>query len=137
MQLRQQVFVVEQNCVYLDADGHDPVCLHGLCFLGPTLVAYARILPPRQTYATPSIGRVVVAPVVRGSGLGRVLMEEALSECAARYPTDAISIGAQHHLQTFYESLGFCANGDPYDDDGIMHVDMIRRADSITPRPSP
>ena len=132
MQLRQQVFVVEQNCLYLDADGHDPVCIHGLGFRSRQLVAYARILPAGRTYETAAIGRVVTAPATRGSGLGRMLMNEAIGECTSRYPTEPISIGAQLHLRAFYETLGFIATGEPYDEDGIMHIDMVRPVNDAT-----
>jgi ElaA protein len=130
MTLRQQVFVVEQNCVYLDADGHDPVSIHGLGEVGEGLVAYARVLPPGVTFGTPSIGRLVTAPAARSWGLGRPLMQQAIAESERRYPGQPITIGAQLYLRAFYESLGFEVVGEPYDEDGIMHVDMIRSARS-------
>ena len=126
MRLRQQVFVVEQNCVYLDADGHDPLAIHGLGEIGIDLVAYARVVPANVTYDTPSIGRVVTAPGSRGSGFGRLVTEQAISEATRRFPGQPVTIGAQLYLQSFYESLGFVAVGEPYEEDGIAHVDMER-----------
>jgi ElaA protein len=124
MQLRQQVFVVEQQCIYLDADGLDPQCIHGIGRLQEKLVAYARIIPAGLSYPEVSIGRVVSSPEFRGHGLGRKLMNEALREANERFPYAPITIGAQLYLQFFYESLGFKVVDEPYDEDGIMHVDM-------------
>ncbi len=130
LRLRQEVFVREQNCVYVDVDGKDPHCRHGIGTDGisPELLAYVRILPAGLAYDTPSIGRVVVAPAGRDRGLGRDLMTEALAESARLFPNQAITIGAQHHLESFYNDFGFTAIGDPYMDDGIMHVDMRRES---------
>lgn len=124
MELRQQVFVVEQRCVYLDADGHDPVCVHGTGWIDGRLVASARVVPPGLIYPTASIGRVVTAPSARGYGLGRLLMQHAIRETLLRYPNAGITIGAQHHLQSFYASLGFSPIGEPYSEDGITHIEM-------------
>ncbi len=131
--LRQAVFVVEQDCVYLDVDGKDPHCRHGIGSMpdedgAAIIAAYARILPAGLAFESPSIGRVIVAPVARGTGLGRTLMTEALREVERLYPATAITIGAQHHLEAFYSEFGFASVSDPYMDDGIMHVDMQRRA---------
>ncbi len=130
MELRQQVFVVEQKCVYLDADGLDTACIHGLASSNATLVAYARILPPGLAFdAAASIGRVVTHPSARGTGLGRALVAEALRETQHRFPTHDITIGAQAYLRRFYEAFGFAAIGEPYDEDGIMHIHMTRAVD--------
>ena len=126
--LRQKVFVIEQQCLYLDIDGHDPACIHGLGEVGPDLVGYARIVPPGLAFDSPSIGRVLIAPEARGSGLARVLVSEAIGETERRFPGRDTMLGAQLHLQGFYESFGYRACGEPYDEDGIMHVDMIRAA---------
>ena len=128
MKLRQEVFVVEQNCVYLDADGLDPSCIHGMATAtdDAALVAHARLVPAGLAYATPSIGRVVTAPRARGWGLGRTLMTKALAESESRFPAKVITIGAQLYLQRFYESFGFAAVGRPYEEDGIMHIEMTR-----------
>jgi ElaA protein len=130
--LRAQVFVLEQQCLYLDPDGLDPHCWHLLGRAADAgLQAYARILPPltkgpQQTL--PMIGRVVTPVTARGAGQGRALMQRAIDECARRWPGQAIEIGAQAHLQRFYASLGFVATSEPYDEDGISHIDMRRNA---------
>lgn len=122
--LREQVFVVEQRCVYLDADGHDPGCRHVFATdrLG-AIVAYARLVPAGVTFGDAcSIGRVIVAPAARGGQLGRALMQRAIAACG---PV-RIALAAQAHLEPFYASLGFARTGEPYDEDGIPHVDMLR-----------
>ena len=90
------------------------------------LLAYARLLPPRLKYAEASIGRVVVAESQRRSGLGRTLMAQALDGTAARFPDQAIRIGAQARLERFYRDFGFERAGEAYLEDGIWHVDMLR-----------
>ena len=125
--LRQTVFVVEQRCPYLDADGRDRNALH---LLGRDesgiLVAYLRLLPPGSRFPQASIGRVVVAPTHRGRGLGRQLMVRALEQCGRDYPGEPLALSAQQYLEQFYASLGFVPTGEPYDEDGIPHIDMIR-----------
>lgn len=122
--LRAAVFVVEQACLYQDVDGLDPLARHVLAHDGLELVAYARVLPPGTRFDVTSIGRVVVAPRARGSGLGRRLMEEALRGIEASGPVP-IALSAQAHLERFYASLGFVP-GERYDEDGIPHVAMRR-----------
>jgi ElaA protein len=126
LQLRQAVFVVEQRCTYLDVDGLDLQCWHGFGLEGDVVVASARILPPGLVSPMPSIGRVATALKVRGRGLGRELMQEALATTQRLYPGQSISISAQVYLKKFYSSLGFVARGADYDEDGIAHVKMIR-----------
>lgn len=125
LQLRQQVFVVEQRCIYLDADGLDPQCLH--CW-GTTpqgdLAAYARVVPAGNGFDGPAIGRVVVAPAWRASGLGSALMGKAIELARTQFPGQTVWISAQAHLQAFYARLGFTPTSEPYDDDGILHLDM-------------
>jgi ElaA protein len=125
--LRQRVFVVEQQCAYLDADGLDVQSWHGL---GSTddgvLVASARIVPPGLVSSEPAIGRVVTASEARGRGLGRRLMHEAIDQTKRLYPGQGIRVGAQCYLERFYTSLGFVTVGAPYDEDGILHVEMLR-----------
>jgi ElaA protein len=128
--LRQQVFVVEQRCVYQDADGYDRGAYH---LLGaedhpeaPLLAAYLRVLPPRLKYPQVSFGRVVIAPEARRHGHGRALVQKGLDFIEARYPRVPIRIGAQDYLRGFYEDFGFRVMGDVYDEDGIPHVDMVR-----------
>ena len=120
--LREAVFVVEQNCPYLDADGLDPACRHLWAIDGHTIHAYCRIVPAGAKYTETAIGRVIVAAVARGTGLGKELMQRAITACG----TGPIRIGAQAHLTKFYGDLGFGVSGEPYDEDGILHVEMIR-----------
>ena len=130
--LRSAVFVVEQACVYLDPDGLDARCWHVTGHCDGVLHAYARLVPPLTKGAQqtqPMIGRVVTAQAARGSGEGRALMLQALTECARLWPGVTVEIQAQAYLQTFYASLGFAATSDVYDEDGIAHIDM-RRASS-------
>ena len=130
VQLREAVFIVEQQCPYNDADGRDPHAWHLLGWAGHQsgrdLVAYARVFEPGVRYAECSIGRVVTAPRVRGSGLGKALMAEALRRVESLAPGQAIKIAAQRRLEKFYLELGFRTISEPYEEDGIIHVDMLR-----------
>jgi len=119
------VFVLEQRCLYLEADGHDPVARH-LWAATPAgdIHAYLRILPAGEKFAEVAIGRVVVAPEARGTGLGRAVVRRGLEAVG---PV-AVRIAAQTHLEPFYNELGFHRVGAPYDEDGISHLDMIRPA---------
>jgi ElaA protein len=130
VQLREAVFIVEQQCPYNDADGRDPHAWHLLGWSGQGsgkgLVAYARVFEPGVRYAECSIGRVVTAPRVRGSGLGKALMAEALRRVESLAPGQAIKIAAQRRLEKFYLELGFRTISEPYEEDGIIHVDMLR-----------
>ncbi len=127
MRLRSEVFVVEQRCVYLDADGADPHCWHLLGEDGGELQAYARLVPAGLKFAEASIGRVVCDPATRGSGLGHALMREAVERVRALWGPVPIRIGAQAHLEGFYRQHGFVPDGAPYDEDGIPHIEMLRR----------
>jgi ElaA protein len=133
LQLRQAVFVVEQSCPYLDADGRDDRAWHLLGWVDvdgsdePVLGAYARVFAPGITYPEASIGRVITNPSVRRAGLGKALMAEAIRRCAAVAPASDIRIGAQMYLERFYEGFGFRRTSEPYDEDGIMHIEMVRR----------
>ncbi|MFD2447372.1 GNAT family N-acetyltransferase [Vogesella fluminis] len=128
LQLRDQVFVVEQQSIYGDLDGLDQRCRHLSGRDGSErLLAYARLLAPGVRYPDAvAIGRVVVAPDRRGGGLGRLLMLQAIHHCEQLYPGCAIMLSAQAPLQRFYEGLGFVVRSDPYDDGGMLHVDMYR-----------
>ena len=127
MALRQEVFVVEQQCAYLDADGKDIASWHCLCKNeAGKLVAYTRLLPKGLAYDNyPSIGRVVNSPMVRGAGVGRILMQKSIALCIHLFGNESIKIGAQRYLLLFYESLGFQSTGEEYLEDGIPHVKMI------------
>lgn len=130
LQLREAVFVVEQNCPYADADGRDPDAWHllGWAGTGPKrrLVAYARVFEPGMRYAEASIGRVVTAQDVRRSGYGKALMAEALRRVESLAPRQSVKLAAQRYLETFYSGFGFRTVSLPYEEDGIIHVDMIR-----------
>lgn len=130
MALRQAVFVVEQDCAYLDADGKDPQAWH---VLGKDsqgqLQAYTRLLPKGITYdAYPAIGRVLTAASIRGKGAGRQLMQVSLDYAQALWPGQTLKISAQSHLSAFYESLGFTPTGEAYLEDGIPHLAMLKKA---------
>lgn len=127
MVLRQVVFAVEQNCIYLDADGKDPKCWH---LMGRNeegkLMAYARLLPEGISFdGYASIGRVVSSPEARGIGAGRQLMEEAMKMMPLLFPGSRIRIGAQQYLIHFYQSFGFQVDSEVYLEDGIPHVEMV------------
>ncbi|OQR89199.1 GNAT family acetyltransferase [Achlya hypogyna] len=130
---RNAVFVYEQRCVWLEVDNLDkaPSCLHlvGTASDGESIAGYARLLGPgtkgeAQTY--PVISRVLTTASHRGTGLGRQVMLEAIAECGRQWPGQNILINAQAYLEPFYKSLGFVQISDLYDEDGIMHMDMLR-----------
>lgn len=127
--LRSRVFVVEQNCVYLDPDGVDRQAWHLFGRDGAgVLQAGLRIVDPGVKYAQPSMGRVVTSPEARGSGLGRRIVAEGLARCDAVWPGRGQRISAQAHLARFYGSFGFEGVGLPYLEDGIPHLEMQRGA---------
>ncbi len=128
MRLRQEVFVVEQNCPYLDADGKDFYSQHLLGYIKNQLAAYARIVPPGISYEEVSIGRVVTSGQFRKLGFGKELMKKAIGEIEKIYGKVPIRIGAQKYLQQFYENLGFVDMNEPYLEDGIPHIIMLRKS---------
>jgi ElaA protein len=125
LRLRSEVFVVEQNCVYLDMDNKDQNCFHFCGWKVNALVAYVRLLPPGVAYAEPSIGRVITSPAYRRTGAGRILMQKAIELCVEKFGKKNIKIGAQLYLKKFYESLGFHQCGDMYLEDNIPHIPML------------
>ncbi|MDB5000602.1 MAG: putative acyltransferase [Mucilaginibacter sp.] len=127
LRLRSEVFVVEQNCVYQDIDNKDLKCYHLMLFKDNELAAYARLVPPGLSFNEMSIGRVVSNPKYRRTGAGRILMKLAIEKCQQVFAEGAIKIGAQTYLLNFYSSLGFVVASEPYDEDGIPHIDMIRK----------
>jgi ElaA protein len=128
LRLRSEVFVVEQNCVFLDMDNKDQHALHLMGWMDVDLAAYVRILPPGLAYQEPSIGRVVSSPKFRRTGIGRQLMEEAIRITTQIHGNQPIRIGAQLYLKNFYGSLGFEPEGNIYLEDGIEHIEMVRVA---------
>ena len=126
---RQQVFAVEQQCAFQDADGHDLQAWHLLAWTdagtASALAGYLRVLDPGCKYSEPSIGRVLTVAPHRGIGLGRTLMSEGIKRTRAIWPGRPIRVAAQQRLEAFYASLGFRTVSVPYDEDGIVHVDML------------
>jgi ElaA protein len=125
MRLRSEVFVVEQHCVFLDADNKDIYCHHLMLFDHKQLIAYARLVPPGISYNEMSVGRVVTAKEARNKGAARQLMQLAVKYCRKIFGDGPIRIGAQYYLEKFYTEIGFTATGDVYDEDGIEHIEMI------------
>ncbi|MBV9563523.1 MAG: GNAT family N-acetyltransferase [Bradyrhizobium sp.] len=125
LRLRQAVFVVEQACAFLDADGFDRDAIHGVGRdASGELVAVVRVLPPGCRHPIPSISRLAVAKHTRSLGYGRATMAAALLEAQRRYPQSPVHLDAQAHLARFYASFGFVPVGEPFDDDGIPHIAM-------------
>ncbi len=125
---RETVFIVEQKCAFLDADGVDPQCWHLVGKVDKKIAAYCRILPPGLKYTKPSVGRVVTTPSFRSGGYGKALLTEALARCDAMFPGLGNKIGAQMYLEGFYASFGYETTSQPYDEDGILHLEMVRKA---------
>ena len=121
---RSAVFVVEQSCTYQDPDQLDQAAWHLTGHRGAELCAYLRLLPPGDRFTTPSIGRVLCVGKERGGGLGRYLMERGIRGCRDRFPGQPIRVSAQLYLEEFYSSLSFRRHGEPYDEDGIPHINM-------------
>jgi ElaA protein len=128
LQLRSEVFVVEQNCVFLDMDNSDQQCFHLMGCIENKLVAYARIVPPGRIYKEASIGRVVTSPSVRKKGVGKLLMQKAIEICNQLFGNTDIRIGAQFYLKNFYGCFGFNQVSDVYLEDGIEHIYMLKNA---------
>lgn len=129
LRLRSEVFVVEQNCVFLDMDNYDQGCWHLLGWQDDQLVASTRLVPPGHIYNNIcSIGRVVTSPASRRTGIGRVLMKKSIEEIWRLFGVQPIKIGAQLYLKEFYSSFGFEQSGDVYLEDGIDHIEMILAA---------
>ena len=125
IQLRNEVFVVEQHCVYQDADGKDPACWHLAAWQKEDLIAYTRIIPPGISYKEASIGRVVSRLQYRNTGIGKILIQQSIHHCFMQFDCSRIKIGAQVYLTGFYNSFGFTACSSQYLEDGIPHVEMV------------
>ena len=127
LQLRNEVFVVEQNCVFQDADNKDQASYHLMGWNNEILIAYSRIVPAGIAYdSLPSIGRVVTSLKMRNAGTGKLLMQKSIEELQKLFGKVSIKIGAQLYLKGFYESFGFIQSGEMYLEDGIPHIEMIR-----------
>ncbi len=130
LKLRQQVFIVEQQCAYLDCDGFDQNSYHlvGWHKSGPLSepVAYLRIIPQKMQDKLPGVGRLLTHHEFRNKGIGREMLQRALNRLEEMYPGSPVRISAQMYLTGFYESMGFLPSSDWYDEDGIVHIEMIR-----------
>jgi ElaA protein len=128
---RQQVFVLEQQCLYNDFDGLDPEAHHLLGWRTidgqRQLAAYLRCLAPGAKYTEMSLGRVLTTKAARGLGIGRELLEQGILHAERLHPGHPIKIGAQQYLENFYAGFGFVAIGAYYEEDAIMHIDMLRQ----------
>ena len=128
LQLRAEIFVVEQDCAYQDVDDFDQGGLHVMGQLSgddeAQLVSYSRLLSPGAKYEGASIGRVITKKSTRGGGVGKKLVLNSLAFCKKHWPGKVITISAQLYLQTFYMELGFETDSEPYDEDGIPHIRM-------------
>ena len=128
MALRCEVFMIEQHCEETELDGRDLDCYH-LCFYdNNVLAAYARLLPPGLSYEEMAIGRVVTHGNYRGKGLGKELVKTSIDKCHEYFGNGPIKIGAQLHLQKFYEAFGFTRISDVYEEAGIPHIKMRKES---------
>ena len=125
IRLRNEVFVIEQNCIYQDADNKDQASLHLCGWADNELIAYTRLMPPGLSYKESSIGRVVTSPAHRKTGAGRELMQVSIQKAFDVFNSSTIKIGAQVYLKKFYQSLGFEQCSDMYLEDGIPHIMML------------
>ncbi len=126
--VRQEVFVLEQSCLYLDADGKDRRSFHLMGFDEDDLVAYARIVEPGISYKEVSIGRILSSKKVRGTGSGKELMVQALGRIQKTYGDVPVRISAQSYLKEFYQQFGFEPTGKEYLEDEIPHMEMLRKS---------
>ncbi len=132
LQLRNEVFVVEQDCVYQDLDNRDQASWHLMGWEQEKLVAYTRIMPPGMNYPEPSLGRVVSSPRIRGTGAGRQMMDQALQKAHELFGSIPVKLSAQLYLKDFYISLGFQTSSEVYQEDGIDHIEMVKLPDGKT-----
>lgn len=133
LQLRAEVFVVEQKCAFQDLDGADLLAMHLQGSIGDELVAYARCFGPGVKFAEASIGRIVTRDIRRGTGIGHVLVGRAMTAVSDLWGRQAIRIGAQARLARFYQGHGFSDAGVPYIEDGIDHLEMLWHPQDQTP----
>lgn len=125
LRLRSEVFVVEQNCVFLDMDNKDMYCDHLCGWENGSLLGYSRIVPAGISYVESSIGRIVSSPAARGRGVGRELVTKSIEILYRLHGRRSIRIGAQYYLKRFYASFGFVQKGEIYLEDGIEHIEMV------------
>ena len=125
LRFRQEIFVVEQKSWYLDADGLDQCSLHLLVSDEGSLIGYLRLTPPGKKYSEASIGRVSIDEDYRGKRLGDRLLNMGLEKGKEAYGYGSCRISAQEYLISYYENHGFKVQGNPYDEDGIPHIEML------------
>jgi ElaA protein len=125
LRLRSEIFVVEQNCPYLDLDNKDQKSFHLLYYVNNEFAGSTRLVPAGLSFKENSIGRVVISNSYRGLGLGKKLMEASIEGCYEKFGKGPIRIGAQYHLSKFYQSLGFVEQGEVYEEDEIPHIEMV------------
>jgi ElaA protein len=131
LELRSQVFVLEQACVFQDVDGLDRACEHLIGLDGDRVIAYARVLPESAWRpGAVSIGRIVSAPTLRGRGIGVQIVQRAVQHLNERGNRLPIELEAQYRLERFYRRFGFQSVGEPYIHDGELHVIMVLRPDA-------
>lgn len=128
LELRSEVFVLEQNCVYQDIDGKDQKSFHLMGWAGDDLVAYCRLVRPGVSFAEASIGRVITSLNYRGKGFGIALLEKAIAQTFETFGVANIKIGAQLYLKKFYSSFGFVQTSEMYLEDDIEHIEMLLEA---------
>jgi ElaA protein len=126
LQLRNEIFVVEQECAYQDIDGKDFLALHIIGYKKNELVSYARCFPPGTYFSEASIGRVLVKESFRGTNCGQSILKASIKAISTHYNTETIKISAQTYLRKFYESFGFKQEGREYLEDGIPHISMTK-----------
>lgn len=124
LKLRSEVFVVEQQCIFLDMDDKDPHCYHLMGWKDKELVATTRLVPPGISYPEASIGRVATSLSIRRTGIGKELMERSIALAIELFKTNTLVIGAQLYLEKFYSNLGFRKSSEIYLEDGIEHIEM-------------
>ena len=128
LKIRQEVFIVEQTCYYLDADGYDEKAIHIWGEKDEEIVAYCRIFEPKIKYPESSLGRVLTNPSYRNLKLGKVLLKIALNTIDTKFDTPNVRISAQDYLLRFYSEFGFISTGLEYLEDDIPHTEMLRKA---------
>ena len=126
LKIRQEVFIVEQTCFYLDADGYDDRAVHIWAEKGGEILAYSRVFEPGIKYAEASIGRVLTNPKYRKNNLGKILIRFSIDTIEARFRTRSIRISAQDYLLSFYSEFGFEDTGKKYLEDDIPHTEMLK-----------
>jgi ElaA protein len=130
LKLRQDVFILEQDCLYPDIDDQDLHAQHIFAHEGDSLLAYLRSLPPGLDYRESSLGRIVVSQAARGRRLGRELVRRGIHYNRERWPDASIRIGAQAYLEAFYVDMGFVTDSAVYVEDGIPHIKMVFEGDA-------